>query len=153
MGKGTRNNRAWVLGGSLTAAILTAALMIPPMLASAFIGASSSPLTTAAPDLRTVAVSNATNQEVRYCFDQPIANFLGNAGSFHLEGYNEESLTRINATGTSIAGDSNANCAVVTFGGSVRDITLYTVGTVDWNAVYDTATTNFGNVQNAASLT
>src|SRR2546423_8823993 len=142
-----RSNRRWALVGAFSAALLIAALMIPPMLASASIGATSSPLSTAAPDLRTAAVSNATNQEVKYCFDQAIASFLGSATDFHLQGYDD----RIYATGTSIAGDTNPNCAIVTFGNSDRAVTLYTTGTVDWNAVYDTATTNFGNVQNAAA--
>ena len=129
----------------LGAALLTIGVL-PPTVASAVIGASSSPLTTAAPDLRTVAVTTAP--ETRWCFDQPVANFVGNFALFHLTGYDD----MVTATGTQLGVDPNsADCLLVTFNNSGSDITQYTVGYVDPGAVTNASASNM-NIEGAAAL-
>jgi hypothetical protein len=131
----------------MTAAFLIMSLAVP-LAASASIGASSSPLSTAAPDLRTAAVENVAADRVRFCFDQPVANFGGNQSNFHLVGYNDSQV----ASGTSIGADTNPNCVLVEFGTSRSAITQYTVATTDPTAVWNAAVTN-ANIEGATALT
>ena len=134
-----------------TAAVLMASLVVTPLVASASIGASSgtsSPLSTAAPDLRTAAVENIAAKRVRFCFDQPVANFSGNEGNFHLNGYNDDQM----ASGTSIGTDANPNCLLVEFANSDSAVTQYTVATTDPSAVQNTALSN-DSVPGATALT
>ena len=135
--------------GLLVALVMVASLAMPVGVASAAIGASGNPLTTAAPDLRTVAVVNVPAEIARFCFDQPVANFAGNAGDFRLAGYN----SAIQTTGTSIGTvPGEANCLDVEFANALVELTQYTVGTVQPGAVTNASASN-GNVESAAALT
>jgi hypothetical protein len=130
--------------------VLTTLMMafVAAPIASAAIGATTSPLSTAAPDLRTVAVDNVAAARAKFCFDQAVASFAGNFASFHLRGYDDV----VFADGTSIGADSDAKCLLVDFGNSASDISQYTIGTVDPGAVTNAALSN-ANVESAAALT
>jgi hypothetical protein len=120
--------------------VVTAALMAP-VTASAEIGASSSPVSTAAPDVRSANVANAAEKRVRVCFDQPVAGFAGNAAFFHLNGYNDDVV----ANGTSLGADANADCLLVDFDNSGSEVTQYTFVTIDAGAVKNTSLSNANN--------
>jgi hypothetical protein len=85
-----------VMATAMLAATLTGGV------ASATIGGT--PLTTAAPDLRSATVTSVPADRVRFCFDQPVAGFgaPGGFALFHLNGYNDDVV----ATGTSIGVDA-----------------------------------------------
>src|SRR5947208_16488642 len=78
--------------GIAAAAGLVLALAIPPLLTSAGanIGATSSTLTTNAPDLRTVSI-DTSNGIATYCFDQNVSSTVGGPGKFWLLGYDSGS--------------------------------------------------------------
>src|SRR2546423_47820 len=130
----------------LTGGVL-AWLLVPGVEASAAIGASSAPLSTAAPDLRTSSVLDVPTSKVQFCFDQPVANFGGNAGKFHLNGYNDA----VGTTGSAIGVDPNPQCVDVTFANSSSDVSQYSIVTVDVGALSNSANTNL-NVEGAATL-
>lgn len=119
--------------------------LLPPLTASAAIGGN--PLTTAGPDLRSVAVTDVGSAQTRFCFDQPVANFGGNFADFHLVGYDEV----VTAAGTSLGADADPKCVLVNFGNSGSDISQYTVGTVDASALTNSSASN-PNIEGAAAL-
>lgn len=144
-GPGSRKRRPL---GLLVALVMVASLAIPAGVANAVIGASSNPPSTAAPDLRSAAVTNVGQDRVRVCFDQPVASFGGQHGKFHLNGYNDDVV----ANGTSLGDDPNPDCLLVDFANSASDITQYTILTVDPGAVTNAALSN-ANLEGAVALT
>lgn len=135
--------------GLLIALVMVASLAAPAGVANAIIGASSNPPSTAAPDLRTAQVVDVNQKEVRACFDQPVANFAGNAALFHIHGYNDDVI----ADGTSLGVDPDPDCLLVKFAGSGSLVTQYTVLTVEAAAVSHAASAATTNIEGATALT
>ncbi|MFN2544904.1 MAG: hypothetical protein ABR600_10125 [Actinomycetota bacterium] len=125
-----------MLGGAGFTALVALALIVPAMSSSAIIGASQSPITTQAPDLRSpINIVNATLKQAQFCFDQAPTVPAGTEANFHLTGY-DDAITTFGTTFTAVSG----NCITVQFAGT-REITYYTVGTVDWCTVFDQTNT------------
>jgi hypothetical protein len=114
------------------------ASLLLPVTASAEIGASDSPVTTPAPDLRSATVVDVADKKVRVCYDQPPSSIGGTANLYKIAGYNDTVV----ASGTGIGAAADPDCVVVDFDNSASDITQYTILTVQDEAATNAGPTN-----------
>jgi len=134
-------NRSVKWLASLGALVLIAGVVV--VNANAHIGASHRPFETEGPDLLTAEIDD---DQVVYCFDQEVTDVSDEAG-FHLRGYN--SVTEATSDSADLAEEEE--CVEVEFDDTDRDISEFTVGSIDEDTVEDRS--DESNVESAVTLT